>query len=220
VKRFLIAAALAALLVAAPASASAPGDRASAAAIRQATIDLHFTVTQQAPAIQAAVDRIDTPACRSALRHLPEDQADALVSDFLAPLLLEIEFDPLKRSFAAFTAKLDAIPMRDAALRSGRAGWRDLAAALGRFSPPPTDACAQLDAWRKACYPAASRPKIDDPAFTQLLTGDDLDRIDARLTRAAKRLQELGVSERVIGWWTLDTLLDDIEPDDDLPTPS
>jgi hypothetical protein len=215
VKRLLIAAALVPLFAAAPATA-APGDRASAAAIRQATIDLHFTVTQQGPAIQAAVDRLEKdPACTGALEHLPEKQVEETVFEYILPAVLEMEFDPLKRSFTAFMAKLDAIPMRDPALRSGRAAWRDLAGLLVRFAPPPTDFCARLDAWRKAGYPAASRPKIEDPAFIELLgEGNTLDRVDRKLARAGRRLRELGVSKRIVGWWTFENLLDDIEPDE------
>jgi hypothetical protein len=219
VRRLLPAACLAALLAAAPASAAAPGDRAAAAAIRQATIDLHFTVAQQGPAIQAAVDRIaKDPGCAAALEHLPEDQALAAVSGFVLPAVLELEFDPLKRSFTAFAGKLETVPMRDPVLRSGRAAWRDLAVHVARFARPPADFCTQLDAWRKAGYPKASRPRIDDPAVDWLV--ENLDRVDAKLERSGRRLRELGVSKRLVGWWTLETLLDDIEPDEESRPPA
>ena len=215
-KRLLTLTALAALLAVAPASAAAPGDRATAAAFRQATIDLHFTVTQQGPAIAQALEQIDSdPACAAAIEHIPDEQVEEAVLGYVLPVLLELEFDPLKRSFSAFAAKLDTIPVRDPQLRSGRAAWRELAASFGRLSPPPADFCAQLKTWRQAGYPAASRPKIEDPVFEELLSDDSrFGHNLQKVTHAGGRLRELGVSKRVVGWWTLDTLLDDLEPHD------
>jgi hypothetical protein len=216
VKRLLIVTALASVLAAAPASAAAPGDRATASAFRQATIDLHFTVTQQGPAIAEALKKLDSdPACAGAIEHIPDEQVEAAVFEYVLPAVLELEFDPLKRSFSAFAAKLDTNTVRDPKLRSGRAAWRELAAAFNRMNPPPADFCARLDTWRKAGYPAAQRPKIQDPVFQELLSEDG--RIGHNLVkveRAGARLRDLGVSKRVVGWWTLDTLLDDIEPVD------
>jgi hypothetical protein len=217
VKRLLVAAVLTGLLAAVPASAAAPGDRATATAFRQATIDLHFTVTQQGPAIAEALKKLDSdPACTRALEHIPDSQVEDAVFEYVLPAVLELEFDPLKRSFSAFAAKLDTLgTVSDPKLRSGRAAWRELAAAFGRMPPPPADFCARLDAWRSAGYPAAQRPKIQDPVYAELLTEDG--RIGQNLKkveRAGGRLRELGVSKRVAGWWTLDTLLDDLEPDD------
>ncbi len=222
-KRLLTLSALAALLAAAPATAAAPGDRATAAGFRQATIDLHFTVTQQGPAIREALKQLDRdPACTGALENIPDDQVDDAAVEYVLPALLELEFDPLKRSFAAFAAKLDTIEVSDRELRSGRAAWRELASAFTLLAPPPTDFCARLDAWRKAGYPRASRPKIEDPVFEQLLSedgrfGHNLQKVE----RAGRRLRELGVSKRVVGWWTLDTLLDDLDAGElDLAHPS
>jgi hypothetical protein len=218
VKRSLILAALVSLLAAATASAGAPGDRATAAAFRQATIDLHFTVTQQGPAIAEALKKLDSdPACAGALDHIPDEQVEEAVFEYVLPAILELEFDPLKRSFSAFAAKLDTIAVSDPKLRSGRAAWRELAVSFNRLNPPPADFCERLVAWRRAGYPAAQRPKIEDPVFQELLSedgrlGHNLEKVE----RAGARLHELGVSKRVVGWWTLDTLLDDIGTDDAL----
>ena len=133
------------------------------------------------------------------------------------PALLEIEAGPIKAPLAAFSARLDQIPMRDAKLKSGRAAWRFYAAKFAQFAPAPTDICARLDAWRQAGYPAASRPEIHDPVFEEALRNDArYDRLDAKLERSGRRLRELGLSKRVVGWWTGDTLLDEVDPPDDL----
>jgi hypothetical protein len=216
VKRLLIAAALAGLLAAVPASAAAPGGRATAAAFRQATIDLHFTVKQQGPAIAEAIKRLDgDPACSQSLEHAPDAQVVELVFEYVLPGVLELEFDPLKRSFSAFSARLETIAVNDRTLRSGRAAWRELAASFARMPAPPADFCARLAAWRQAGYPAAQRPKIKDPIYEELLSEESrIGHNFAKVERAGPRLRELGVSKRVVGWWTFDTLLDDIEHDD------
>jgi hypothetical protein len=91
------------------------------------------------------------------------------------------------------------------------------AAKFAQFAPAPTDICARLDAWRQAGYPAASRPAIHDPVFDEALANDKrYDRLDAKLERSGERLRKLGVSKRVVGWWTSDTLLDAVDPPDDL----
>jgi hypothetical protein len=216
VKRLLIITALATLLAAAPASAAAPGDRATAAAFRQATIDLHFTVTQQGPAIAQALKPIESDkACTAAIEHIPDEQAAEAVIGYVLPVVLELEFDPLKRSFSAFATKLDTIPVRDPQLRSGRAAWRELAATFGRMAPPPADFCARMKSWRQAGYPAASRPEVQDPVFQELLSDDSrLGHNLEKVGRTGARLRELGVSKRVVGWWTLDTLLDDLDAEE------
>ena len=131
------------------------------AAIRQATIDLHQAVLAQAPAIRAAQRQFsDDPACATALKGAPDDQSVDLVFEFVLPALFEIEIGPIKAPLAAFSARLEQIPMRNTKLKSGRAAWRIYAAKFGQFAPAPTDICARLDAWRQAGYPAASRPAI------------------------------------------------------------
>jgi hypothetical protein len=107
--------------------------------------------------------------------------------------------------------------MRDAKLKSGRAAWRVYAALFARFPPAPTDVCARLDAWRQAGYPAVSRPAIQDPIFEEALRNDErYERLDAKLERSGDRLRKLGVSKRVVGWWSGDTLLDEVDPPDEL----
>jgi hypothetical protein len=214
----VVLAALLLLALAAPAASAAPGDRATAAAVRQATIDLRKAVLAQAPAIRAAQNQFrDDPACTTALKGVPDDQNTDLLLGFVLPALFEIEVGPIKAPLAAFTARLDQIPMRDAKLKSGRAVWRFYAAKYAQFAPAPTDICARLDAWRQAGYPAASRPAIHDPVFEESLRNDErYDRLDAKLERSGERLRKLGVSKRVVGWWTGDTLTDEIDPPEDL----
>jgi hypothetical protein len=206
------------LALAAPAAGAAPGDRTSAAGIRQATIDLHVYVVAQTPAIEAAFGAFETPPCQTALKGMPDGQAAEVLIEFVLPAALEMELTPIQPAMNAFVAKLDTIAMRDAKLRSGRAAWRVLAAEFGKIAPAPTDVCQRLDAWRQAGYPAASRPTIEDPGVDALLRVDDkrFDRLDAKLGRAGERLRDLGVSKRVVEWYTGDTLLDGIDLPDSI----
>jgi hypothetical protein len=214
----VVSAALLLLALAAPAASAAPGDRAAGTSIRQATIDLHQAVLAQAPAIRAAQLQFrDDPVCANALKGVPDNQSDDLIIEFLLPALFEIEIGPIKAPLAAFSARLEQIPMRDATLKSGRAAWRVYTALFARFAPPPTDICARLDAWRQSGYAAASRPVIKDPIFQEAIRNDERDeRLDAKLERSANRLRGLGVSKRVVGWWSGETLLDEVDPPDDL----
>jgi hypothetical protein len=203
------------LAVAAPSASAAPGDRAAAAAIRQATIDLHYAVVAQTPGIRASFRQFaHDPKCSDAIDGVPEDQADLLVGDFLFPVLLEMEVVPLQRGFNQFVVELDAVATNDPKLRSGRAGWRVIAATFARIAAPPADVCGTLDAWRQAGYPSGSRPAVSDPTLDDLVRNDDkFNALDAKIERAGRRLRELGVSKRVVDWYTLTTLLDGIDPD-------
>jgi hypothetical protein len=202
-------------LAIAPAASAAPGDRAAARQIRQATIDLHVAVHARAAAIHASYDQLlNGPGCGEALKNTPGDQSSKLMTDYIVPLATELEFVPLQLSFDAFAARLETIPMRDARLRSGRAGWRALAGELRQVAPPPPDFCGTLDAWAKAGYPAASRPRINDPQYDRLTRPGNhvLDSVEAKIERAGRRLRALGVSKRVVDWYTTSSLLDEVEP--------
>jgi hypothetical protein len=214
----VVLAALLLLAIAAPAASAAPGDRAGAAAIRQATIDLHLAVVAQKAAIQASYRRFsDDPACATAIQGAPTDEYAKLIPEYVFPAMIEMEISPLNPALTAFAARLDQIPVRDSKLRSGRAAWRFFAAKFAQIPAPPADLCARLDAWRQAGYPAASRPAIDAPIFDEILRNDErYDRLNAKLGRSGERLRKLGVSTRVVGWWTGDTLLSEVDPPDDL----
>lgn len=214
----VVLAALLLLALAAPAASAAPGDRATAAAVRQATVDLHRAVLAQKPTIKASYDRFsDDPACANAIQGAPKRQYADLIVEYVLPAMIEMELSPLTPAFTGFVGRLDQISMRDPKLKSGRAAWRFFAAKFAQIPAPPADLCTRLDAWRQAGYPAASRPKIDDPIFDEILRNDRrYDRQSDKLQRAGDRLRELGVSKRVVGWWSGDTLLDEVDPPEDL----
>jgi hypothetical protein len=208
---------LLATAVAAPVASAKPGDKTTAAAVRKSTIALRFYVVAQTPAISASLAQLEQPACANALKDMPEAQLEDLLFDYLLPVTFEMLLVPLQNGMNQFVAELDQVPMRDPVLRSGRAGWRVVATEFGKLSPPPADPCAPLDAWRRAGYPAAARPKVDEPVLAALLNDDDsaFGSATAKIERSGRRLRELGVSKRVVSWWTLDNLLDGIDVGDD-----
>jgi hypothetical protein len=207
-----IAACLLAVAVAAPVASAAPRDAAEAAAVRKATIALHGYILAQKPAIEASFRPLEGPVCVKALRGAPDAQTEALLNDYLLPVLFETLTHPLQNGMTRLVTDLNAAPLSDPVLRSGRAGWRVVAAGFGQIAAPPGDLCAPLDAWRQAGYPAAARPKVNDPGLAALLREDSsLDLAQRKLNRSGARLRELGVSKRVVDWWTGKTLLDDID---------
>jgi hypothetical protein len=175
-------------------------------------------VVAQTPAIQASYRRFsDDPACATAIQGAPKDQYAELIAGYVLPAMIEMEITPLNPALTGFTARLDQIRVGDPKLRSGRAVWRFFAAKFAQIPAPPADLCARLDAWRQAGYPAASRPAINDPVFDELLRNEErYDRLNDKLARSGDRLRKLGVSKRVVGWWTGDTLLNELDPPDDL----
>src|SRR5262249_17983913 len=161
-------------------------DRATAAAIRQATVDLHRAIVAQKPAIQASYKQLrDDPACANALKGAPAQQYARVLPEYVQPALVELEFAPLHPILTGFVARIDRIPVRDPKLKSGRAAWRFFAATFAKIPAPPADLCARLDAWRQAGYPAASRPKLDIPVFDEILRNEKLyDRQTEKLERS------------------------------------
>jgi hypothetical protein len=201
-----------AFAVAAPPASAAPRDTADAAAVRKATIALHGYILAQKPAIEASFRRFEDPVCVKALRGAPDRQTEALLNDYLLPVVFETLVHPLQNGMAKLVTDLNAMQLSDPVLRSGRAGWRVLAARFGQIAAPPGDLCAPLDAWRQAGYPASGRPKVTDAGLAALQRDDSrLNLVQRKLNRSGARLRELGVSKRVVGWWTGDTLLDDID---------
>jgi hypothetical protein len=206
------------LLAAAPAASAAPGDRAAAEQIRQATIDLRVAALGQRAGIRAALRQLaDNPACANAIEGATEEQAGLLAVDYLLPAVIEIELVPLQPGLHAFAAKLDTLAIPDKTLRSGRAAWRVYADFFGRMPAAPADLCGPVDAWAKAGYPEDAHPTINDPVLAQLLENEKrFDRLDAKIEAAGDRVRELGVSRKVAGWWSGDALFDGIEPEDDV----
>jgi hypothetical protein len=77
------------------------------------------------------------------------------------------------------------------------------ASPCARVGQPPADLCARLDAWRRAGYPAGAAPKIDDPAFDAIFDArKQIDRDTEKVEKAGRRLRALGVSKRVVAYWT------------------
>jgi hypothetical protein len=108
-------------------------------------------------------------------------------------------------AFERFQAELERVPTGDPALRSGRAEWRATVAAFALFSPV-IEVCGTLDRWRRSRFARAEAPF---GLGRELLS----DGSSPKLTRAARRMQELGVARGTARRFTGETLLDGIGED-------
>jgi hypothetical protein len=206
-------------LVWAPAAEAARGDRADARAFAAATTKLRAGVVAQKDALETGVNRLSRdPVCVDALRHVP-GSGKALEAAFSLVFAYEFEaqLQPVVPALQTFVADLGSVDVRDHALRSGRAALRRTVRSASGLQPAPADVCTRLQTWQQAGYPAASAPKIDDPATDALLATPDSD--TKKIDRAGKRLRQLGISRRVAAMFAGDdtVLFRGLDLDRDVP---
>jgi hypothetical protein len=192
----LAALALVASLAVGAAPASAAGDRAAARAFGAAADRFHAAAMQVAPEVQRRFEAILAPRCARAFGAAPR-RVRPIAEQFAAAMALDATLTPLRPAVEAFVGELDGVTTRDRVLRRGRAAWRASVGELDVVRPVPADACARLDAWRRAGYPKDELPAIPRLSAERL---EQLDRdsrgAQRRLRRAAGHLRRLGVSRR------------------------
>ncbi len=209
-RSLLPVAVVAALVLAAPATASAgtpAGDRAGAKAFGAAADRFHATAMQAAPEIRRRMEALDDPACGRAFTDAPRGSEDVL-GEFAGAILVDAVFGPLRPSVDAFNGELAAVSTKDRVLRSGRAAWRTMGSIFALAAPVPADACAQLDAWRAAGYPEDALPAL--PRLTEEMvdaTGDSR-ATERKLQSAGRHMRRLGVKRASARRFTGDALED------------
>ncbi len=186
------------LALASPAAAAPAGDRAAAQAFGAAADRLHAAARAAAPEVARRFDALLEPACARALGRAPRSRR-ALVEGFATALALDAVLTPVRPGVDAFVAELEAVRTEDRILRRARAAWRRMAGLMGLARPVPADACAQLDAWRRAGYPKDALPaipRLSPEELEQVEALEDRTGPERRLRRAARHLRRLGVSRR------------------------
>jgi hypothetical protein len=138
-------------------------------------------------------------------RRRPDDAIEVVVGVALAPAL-----GGMRPAFERFQGELERVPTADPALRSGRAAWRVAVADFARV-PPGVDVCATLERWQRARFARAEAPFGLESGFLASLVGET----SPKLTRAARRMQQLGVRSGTARRFTGETLLDGIGDDVD-----
>jgi len=171
---------------------AAPSERAAAQQFAFAAYRLRVAVLAQKSAIEDKVLGITLGALSDPRCDRVENAAPGLVGIevLLVELVLDITpaFDPVRTSLDTFLAQIEAIPTNDRALRSGRAGWRSEIQFIRQLQSSP-DPCGSLQAWqRKQFAPSASPVNLD------AINDPGLNAAEDKITLAARRMQQLGVS--------------------------
>lgn len=193
----LVAAPAAAAQAPAPPPASPPDERAAAREFSFAAYRLRLAVKANRAELIARARRYADPACRIDLSDLPERRAEqaleALVGVYLV-VVLDTSLAPQLPAVRRLETELAAVPTRDRALRSGRAGWRTTRKLLEGIPAAPADLCAQIAGWRESGYRRARAPKVPtlDEAFIEKF-GEEDETTDPKLQAAARRMRALGV---------------------------
>jgi len=188
-----------------PLSARAAAQQMSFAAYR-----MRVKVLAQQDAILAKLEitlkALDDNRCDRAVNGAPSDRELEVVLVALL-LILAPGYDPVRPALDTFLAELEAIPIADPILRSGRAGWRSEVDLVRRL-PSVADPCATLRTWQRAGYAASASPIVVDAVLNPgLLAAED------KLTLAARRMRALGVSASAARRFTGDGMFADVPID-------
>jgi hypothetical protein len=188
-----------------PLSARAAAQQMSFAAYR-----MRVKVLAQQDAILAkfkvTLKALDDDRCDQAVNGAPSDRELEVALVGLL-LILAPGYDPVRPALDTFLAELEAIPIADPILRSGRAGWRSEVDLVHRLPSVP-DPCATLKTWQRAGYAASASPIVVEAVLNPgLLAAED------KLTLAARRMRALGVSASAARRFTGDGMFADVAID-------
>ncbi len=183
---------------------AAPSERAAAQQLAFAAYRLRVAVLAQKSAIEDKVLGITLGALSDPRCDRVENAAPGLtgIEVLLVELVLDITpaYDPVRTSLDTFLAQIEAIPTNDRALRSGRAGWRSEIQFIRQLQSSP-DPCGSLQAWQRAHFaPSASPVNLD------AINDPGLNAAEDKITLAARRMQQLGVSPGTAQRFTGDRL--------------
>jgi hypothetical protein len=193
-----------------PAASPPPSARAAAQQMSFAAYRLRVKVLAQQDAILAKLEvslqALADDRCDQAVRAAPDDRALEVV---LVALLLIIApgYDPVRPALDTFLAELEAIPIADPILRSGRAGWRSEVDVIRRLPSVP-DPCGTLQTWERAGYATSASPIV-----VAAVVNPGIIAADGKLARAARRMHALGVSAGAARRFTGDGMFADVPLD-------
>jgi hypothetical protein len=188
-----------------PLSARAAAQEMSFAAYR-----LRVKVLAQQDAILAKLEvslaALDDDRCDQAVRAAPADRGLEVV---LVALLLIVApgYDPVRPGLDTFLAELEALPIADPILRSGRAAWRSEVDVIRRLPSVP-DPCGTLQTWRRAGYAESASPIV-----VEAVVNPGILAADGKLALAARRMRALGVSAGAARRFTGDGMFADVPLD-------
>ena len=180
-----------------------PSDRAAAREFSFAAYRLRLAVLARKPQVEAGAAKVlagfKDPRCVRAAAAAPESRRVDVVL-VTALIVVGPLYDPIRGPLDTYLAELERVPTADAALRSGRAGWRSEIDLVRRLPSLP-DPCAAVQAWQRVGFaPAAA------PLNAGALLNSGLDAAEGKLARAGRRMRRLGVSAGAARRFTGDTL--------------
>ena len=209
-----VAAVALALLVPATASAAPPR---SAEAFAAAGERLTFALRAQGDAIERGFAE-EFARCEAAIqRQRVPRRARERFTHLIVVAVLQPTLERVLPSMRQFVADLDAVPTRDPALRSGRAGWRATVAVMEAV-PELEGPCEHLERWAASGYAADQAPPLPLAGMRAFLRDADggLASADRKVGRAVRRLRRLGVPRRRARHFG-GTVLGEVFAEDSLP---
>jgi hypothetical protein len=188
------------LVLAAPAQA-ARGERAEARAFIEVSERLRSSLPADRERAGATLLYLYKDSeCAPALEGVPGGKASTELFESTLVYAYLVALHPLREQLATFAADLQRVDVRSRVLRSGRSRLRRQVRLIQQLPAPAGDYCAQVEAWRRAGYPAGGAPTLHhDPAWEQLDSGYRTDR--RRISRAGRLLRRHGAPRRIARMW-------------------
>ena len=117
---------------------------------------------------------------------------------------LKAAFDPLLIHLDAFVTRLQEIQPEDPGLVRGVVWWRRLVTSLAALPEVAERPCDAVLTWADTNYSNDTAP-VDFPSLVAAING--MERQERGILRAASRLTELGISQRIVPGFTPEGLL-------------
>jgi hypothetical protein len=190
-QRALVLSLLSLLIFAAPATAQAPVADATAARL---FTDAALRAQPQIAAASQQLEALGEPvACEVSVPR----KRRARVTELRNSLHVAHTIAGFTRTVGPILARasndLHGVATTDAALKSGRTGWRRLRRAYAGFAAlPAADVCAQVRAYVRNGYRHTPETRRAMRAFHAMMAWDTRD-VDRRMAGAVSRLVDLGV---------------------------
>jgi hypothetical protein len=117
---------------------------------------------------------------------------------------IQAAFDPLLTHLDAFVTRLQEIQPEDPELVRGVVWWRRLVTAIAALPEPSARPCEAILNWADTNYSNETAP-VDFPSLAAAING--MERQERGILRAATRLADLGISQRIVPGFTPEGLL-------------
>jgi hypothetical protein len=190
-QRVLVLSLLSVLIFAAPAAAQAPVDDATAARL---FTDAALRAQPEIAAASQQLEALGEPAqCDVDVPRKRRERVSELRNSLNVAHTIAGFTRTVGPVLTRTSNQLHGVATTDAALRSGRTGWRRLRRAYAGFAAlPAANVCAQVRAYVRNGYRHTPETRRAIRAFHSMMAWDTRD-VDRRMAGAVSRLIELGI---------------------------